>query len=84
MGSEAKDGNIGFVAARARDDLGFANGKQGGARFTSDACDGSAWIANGAGTGDLERGQQHVGEFILVFGSHQYNFRNVAQVADVE
>ena len=41
-------------------------------------------IANRARSRQLEGGLHHVGQFILVLGSHQHDLRNPAQVADVK
>ena len=65
-------------------DFCFADWQERRARLANHASYDSAGVTDGAGAGDLQRGEHHVGQLIFVFGSHDDDFGNVAQVADVE
>jgi len=42
------------------------------------------WIANGAGAGNLQRGQHHVRQLVFVFGGHDNDVGDIAEIADIE
>ena len=52
--------------------------------FARHAGHSTARIADGARSRKLEGGLHHVGQLVLVLGSHQHDLGNAAQVGDVE
>ena len=66
------------------ENFGFADGQNLRLGLARDAGDGAARIADGAGTGKRDGGLHHVGELVFVLGRHEDDFRNAAQIGDVE
>jgi hypothetical protein len=72
------------TSTAVRDHFRLAHRQQLRTRLARHAGDHAARIANRAGPRNLQRGQHHVGELVLVLGRHQHDIGNIPQVADVE
>ena len=65
-------------------DLGLADGQDGGRLLDGDAGGGAARVADEHGRSRAEGGVEHVGELVLVLGLHDRGVGHAAQVGDVE
>jgi len=72
------------MALRRTSTSAFADGKRDRHSLACDTGTDAARIADGAGAGQLERGLHHVSKFVFIFGGHQDQFGNTAEIRDVE